>query len=68
MTATPSPASVSSEVSSQNIVVTGVSLVGTEFYDNPIGFTCNPSCNTTGTGTCHIAAAVTGQLDLGSAA
>ncbi|HMS43844.1 MAG TPA: FG-GAP-like repeat-containing protein, partial [Pyrinomonadaceae bacterium] len=39
--------------------VTGVSVAGTEFYDNPAGFICNASCSTTGTGTCHIAAAVT---------
>jgi hypothetical protein len=41
------------------VVVTGVSVGGTEFYDNPAGFVCDASCNTTGTGTCHIAAAVT---------
>ena len=55
---TPVPSAAVREVASINIVVTGVSLTGTEFYDNPAGFTCNPSCSTTGTGTCHIAASV----------
>lgn len=55
---TPSPSSAVREAPSLNVVVTGVSLAGSEFYDNPAGFTCNASCSTTGTGTCHIAAAV----------
>ena len=58
-TVTPSPSSVSAGLASTNVTATGVSIAGTEFYDNPAGFTCSPSCSTTGTGTCHIAASVT---------
>lgn len=56
---TPAPSSTGAGQASVNVVVTGVSVAGTEFYDNPAGFICNASCSTTGTGTCHIAAAVT---------
>ncbi len=58
-TVTPSPSSISAGLAGTNVVATGVSITGTEFYDNPASFTCSPSCNTTGTGTCHIAASVT---------
>lgn len=58
-TVTSSPSSIANVFTGYNVVVTGVSSAGTEFYDNPAGFTCGPSCSTTGTGTCHIAAAVT---------
>lgn len=59
VTVTPAPTSVGSGYTSFNVVATGVSLSGTEFYDNPVGFTCNASCSTTGTGNCRIAASVT---------
>lgn len=55
---TPLPASAARDTAGVDVVVTGISLTGTEFYDNPAGFTCNASCSTTGTGTCHIAASV----------
>lgn len=58
-TVSPSPSSISAGLAGTNVVATGVSITGTEFYDNPASFTCSPSCNTTGTGTCHIAASVT---------
>jgi hypothetical protein len=65
-TATPSPASAGFALPNMNVTVTGVSVAGTEFYDNPAGFTCNAACNTTGTGTCHIAAAITASPRPGS--
>lgn len=58
-TVTALPSSGSTTVASTIVIVSGVSVAGTEFYDNPAGFFCSPSCNTTGTGTCHIAASVT---------
>lgn len=57
-TATPSPSSAGFGLPNMNVTVTGVSVAGTEFYDNPAGFTCNAACNTTGTGTCRLAASV----------
>ena len=58
-TVVPAPATIPQGTASTNIVSTGTSVSGTEFYDNPAGFVCNASCNTTGTGTCHIVADVT---------
>ncbi len=58
-TVTPSPTGRAFGVASVNVTVTGVSVAGTEFFDNPSGFICNASCNTTGTGTCRMAASVT---------
>jgi hypothetical protein len=58
-TVTPAPTSAPSGAPSVNVVVTGVSVSGTEFYDNPAGFVCNANCNTTGTGNCRMTAAVT---------
>ncbi|MBL8180806.1 MAG: carboxypeptidase regulatory-like domain-containing protein [Blastocatellia bacterium] len=59
VTVTPSPASVGTGFSSFNVTVTGLSVAGTEFYDNPAGFTCNASCSTTGTGNCRMQGSVT---------
>lgn len=56
---TPTPSSRGTGYSSFNVVVTGVSLLGTEFYDNSVGFTCNASCSGTGTGNCRMTASVT---------
>lgn len=56
---TPSPTGRVFGVPSVNVTLTGVSVAGTEFYDNPAGFVCSPSCNTTGTGNCRMAASVT---------
>lgn len=63
-TVVPVPPSVAAGQGSVNVVVTGVSLGGTEFYDNPAGYVCNASCNTTGTGTCHILSDVTSSPPL----
>ncbi len=59
---TPFPSSSMREAASVDVVVTGISLTGTEFYDNPTGYICSASCSTTGTGTCHIAASVLASL------
>ena len=58
-TVTPAPATIAAGAASVLVVATGTSVSGTEFYDNPAGFVCNASCNTTGTGNCRMAAAVT---------
>lgn len=55
---TASPSTVGTGAASTNITVTGVSVGGTEFYDNPAGFLCNASCTTTGTGNCRMTASV----------
>lgn len=62
----PLPASLPEGAASVNVIVTGVSIAGTEFFDNPAGFACSASCSSTGTGTCHMSAAVTGFSPLAS--
>lgn len=65
--ATPVPGTLTVDASNVSVVVTATSVSGTEFFDNPAGYTCDANCSTTGTGTCHIAANVTGVAPAGTA-
>lgn len=58
-TLSPSPTGIGAGYTSVNVTVTGTSVGGTEFFDNPVGFVCNASCSSTGTGNCRMTAAVT---------
>ena len=64
--ATPVPGTISVGATNVSVVVNATSVSGTEFFDNPAGYLCDASCSSTGTGTCHIAASVTGVAPAGT--